>query len=142
MFTLAGSIEYEPPMVPVKVTSAFPSGKIEYDIIAVGKAVMDTPVEVVTDGHPFKAGMVYVIVYVPGVLVDGLICPSTLKDNPEVDENTPEFPDNETDWIVVSDEHHGVPLYEIVAVGKAVIVTVVVAETAGQPPAAGMVSVS
>ena len=39
-----------------------------------------------------------------------------------------------TDWAVETDVQNELPLYEILAVGVADIVTVVVAITAGQPP--------
>ena len=61
-----------------------------------------TIVVVVTDAHPPEAGIVYATVYVPGVLVDGVISPvEALKANPVEDEYVPPVyepvPVNETD---------------------------------------------
>jgi hypothetical protein len=45
-------------------------------------------------------------------------------------------------WAEVAEVQNGVPAYDIVAVGSAVIVTLVVAVTAAQPPAASVVYVT
>ena len=44
-------------------------------MLAVGTAVIVTPVVAVTIPHPFAAAMVYVTVYDPAVLVFGVIAP-------------------------------------------------------------------
>ena len=48
----------------------------------------------VTAGHPPDAAIVFVIVYVPGVLAERFTCPVAVltKTNPAVEENVPAVP--------------------------------------------------
>ena len=48
----------------------------------------------VTEGHPPDATIVFVTVYVPGVLADKFTCPVAVltKTNPAVEENVPAVP--------------------------------------------------
>ena len=48
----------------------------------------------VTAAHPPEAAMVFVTVYVPGVLADKFTCPVNVlvKTNPAVEENVPAVP--------------------------------------------------
>jgi hypothetical protein len=82
-----------------------PSQSVAVPVIVPGvstEGLIVTVVVVVTDEHPPEAGVVYIIVYVPGVLVDGVMAPvEALKDNPVEDEYVPPVyepvPVNETD---------------------------------------------
>jgi hypothetical protein len=59
-------------------------------MVAVGTAVMVTCVVTATAAQPDKAGIVYVTVYVPAVLVDGVIAPDEeLMLNPPEELYTP-----------------------------------------------------
>ena len=75
----AGEEVYAPPEVPVNVTLCTPAevhhGDPEYEILAVGNVVIVTAAVDVTAEHPPAAAIVYVTVYEPAVLVDGVICP-------------------------------------------------------------------
>jgi len=58
--------------------------------VAIGKAVIVTVVVTDTMEHPPEAGIVYVTVYVPAVLVDGVMAPvDELIVNPTVDVKVP-----------------------------------------------------
>ena len=58
--------------------------------MAIGKAVMVTVVVTATEEHPPEAGIVYVTVYVPAVLVDGVMAPVVeFIVNPPADEKVP-----------------------------------------------------
>src|SRR5271154_3710451 len=75
MITPAGAVN-EPPVCPACVAVAVPVaqyGEPAYTIVAVGSAFIVTEVEVVLLQVPFVN--VYVIVYVPGVLVARSIVP-------------------------------------------------------------------
>ena len=93
--------------------------------------------------QPPEANVVYVIVYVPGALVDGVIAPVVVlivkPDGAElyVPPVYEPVPVKVTDWAVETDEQNEFPLYEILAVGVADIVTVVVVLTEEHPPDAG-----
>jgi hypothetical protein len=93
--------------------------------------------------QPPEDGVVYVIVYVPGALVDGVIDPVVVlivkPDGAElyVPPVYEPVPVKVTDWAVETDEQNEFPLYEILAVGVADIVTVVVVLTEEHPPDAG-----
>ena len=85
----AGALNVPPvyAFVPVNVTGAeatvVQKGVPVYEMIAVGTAVITTVEVVVTAAHPLVAGVVYVTVYVPAVLVDGMIAPvEGVIDNP------------------------------------------------------------
>ena len=59
-------------------------------MFAVGNAVMVIDVVVVTAAQPLEAGVVYVTVYVPGVLVEGVMAPvEALIVKPAVEVNVP-----------------------------------------------------
>jgi hypothetical protein len=80
-----------PPAVPVRVTVAVPAleqyGEPAYEIVAPGTAVMVIEVVVVYNGQPPDAAIVYVTVYVPGVLVPKVTSPlAAFNVNPAVDE--------------------------------------------------------
>ena len=84
----------------------------------------------------------------PAVLVLGVMAPVELLMESPAGEAlyvppvyAPE-PVRVTDWVAVTDMQKGVPAYEIVAAGRAVIVMVLVAVTWAQPPAAAMVLVT
>ena len=66
-------------------------GKLAYEKdVIVGAPVIVTFAVVLTEAHPPEAGVLYVTVYDPGVLVDGVIPPVTgLIVNPGVDEKVP-----------------------------------------------------
>jgi len=91
----------------------------------------------VTSGHPVAAAMVYVTVYVPGKDEFVLICPVVpFMVSPAVELNVPPvLPETTTDMRPAFGQN-GDPLYDMVAAGRAVMVTLVVAVTAAQPPAA------
>jgi hypothetical protein len=93
---------------------------------AVGTAVITTLVVADTTPHPPAAAIVYVTVYVPAVLVPGVIAPDVaLIVNPVVEEYLPpEVPVLVTAWAVVRLLQKGVPEYDIVAAGKGVTFTV------------------
>ena len=58
-----------------------------YAIVAVGAVVTVTDVVVENTAHPPAAAMVYVTVYIPAVLVDGVIAPVEASIvNPAVEE--------------------------------------------------------
>jgi hypothetical protein len=105
---------------------------------------MVTEAVVLNAAHPPDAATVYVTVYVPGVLAEGVTAPeeaSMLK--PAVDENEPPVvPVNVTLCAEDVDEQNGEPLYEMVAAGVGVMVTDVVVLYAAQPPAAATVYVT
>jgi len=77
----AGELVYVPPVyapVPLRVmfcTAASLQTGVVYEIVAVGKAVITTVAVAVTVPHPPDAGTVYVTVYVPAVLEEGVIAP-------------------------------------------------------------------
>ena len=86
-------------------------------------------------------------VYVPAVLVLGVMAPVEASIvNPAGAVKVPPVytpvPVNVTGCAVATVLQKGVPAYEIVAVGTAVIIIVVVAITAAQPPDAGVVYVT
>jgi hypothetical protein len=115
-------------------------------MLAVGSAVTVTLVVAVTAAQPAAASVEYVMVYVPGVLMLGLISPvDALMLNPAGAENVPPVyaavPLRVT-GAEVAEVQYGVPAYAMVAVGSAVTVTLVVAVTAAQPPAASVVYVT
>jgi hypothetical protein len=96
MLNPAGA-ENVPPIyaaVPLRVTGAeveeVQYGVPAYEIVAVGSAVMVTLVVAVTEAQPPAASVEYVTLYVPGVLVLGLISPvEVLMLNPAGAENVP-----------------------------------------------------
>ena len=113
-------------------------------MFAVGASVIVTDVVTGTAAHPADAGIVYVTVYVPGVLVPGVIAPVEGSIvNPAGALYVPPLnapvPVSVTDCAVPTDVQNGAPAYDIVAVGSAVMVTGVVAVIAAQPPAAAFV---
>ena len=103
-----------------------------YEIAVDGSAfaVMVTEVVALTAAQPPFAAIVYVTVYVPGVEVEGVIAPVlAFSVNPVVELYTPPpafVPVKVTDCGLVNELQNGAPLYEIEAVGNAVIVTDVV----------------
>jgi len=117
-------------------------------MIAVGSAVMVTLVVAVTAAQPPLEGVVYVTVYVPAVEADGLMAPveaSMLK--PDGDAVNVPFakapvPLSDTATGVAMVRQNGLPVYAMLAVGSAVMVTLVVAVTAAQPPLEGVVYVT
>src|SRR3569832_250394 len=113
-------------------------------MVAVGKVVMVTAVVAEKAEHPPAAATVYVTVYVPAVLVDGVTTPVEPSIvNPAVEEKVPPVvPVKVTLCPVETDLQNGELPYEIVAAGAEVIVTDVVAENAAHPPAAAMVYVT
>ena len=59
-------------------------------MVAAGTVVIVTDVVVENTAHPPEAATVYVTVYVPAVLVDGVIAPvEASMVNPAVEENVP-----------------------------------------------------
>ena len=108
--------------------------------------VIVTATVAVTAEQPPLDGVVYVTVYVPAVLVLGVIAPvlaSIVKPVPEV-YVPPVYalaPLKVTLCAFTSVVQNG-PLYAIVAVGGAVIVTATVAVAAEQPPLDGVVYVT
>jgi hypothetical protein len=140
--------EKTPPVVPVNVTlwpvaNDLQNGEPPYEIVAAGAVVIVTDVVVENATHPPAAAIVYVTVYVPSVLVEGVIAPvEALIINPAAEEYVPPVvPVNVTGWTADVIQKVG-PLYAIVAVGAVVMVTNVVAEKAEHPPAAAMVYVT
>jgi hypothetical protein len=138
----AGDALYVPPVyapVPLNVTDcAVPTdlqnGVPAYEMLAVGGAVIVTDVVTGIAAQPPDAGIVYVTVYVPAVLVLGVIAPVLGSIvNPAGALYVPPVyapvPLNVTDCAVDTVVQNGVPAYEIVAVGTAVIVTELVAVT-------------
>src|SRR5205823_14623134 len=138
--------------VPVNVTDCpaptdLQNGVPAYEIVAVGTSVIVTDVVTGIAAHPPDEGMVYVTVYVPAVLVLGVIAPVLGSIvNPAVEENVPPVyapvPVSVTDCPVPTDLQNGVPAYEMVAVGTAVIVIELVAVTWAHPPDAAIVLVT
>jgi hypothetical protein len=89
-----------------------------------GNGVMVIVAVPVTAAHDAPAGMVYVTVYVPAVLSEGLMAPvEAFRLRPAGEEvyvppvKVP-VPDKFTFWEVVCDVQNGVPGYEIPAVGN------------------------
>src|SRR5260221_3033547 len=112
--------EYVPPAyapVPVKETcsalaSAIQNGVPAYVMAAVFTAVIVTDVVTGTAAQPADAGMLYVTVSVPAVLVLGILGPLVASsDNPAVDEYVPPVyapvPVNVTGSAVASEMQHG-----------------------------------
>ena len=114
-------------------------------MVALGCAVIVTFVDgAIYAVQPFDAAMVYVTLYVPAVDADGVIAPvELLIDNPAgFDVYTPPLvPVLVTGCAIVNDLQYG-PEYEIVALGCAVIVTLVDGVTALHPFDAAMVYVT
>ena len=84
----------------------------------------------------------YITVYVPAVLRAGVIAPVVvLILNPEgmALYVPPGVPIRVTGWPVKRVLQNGFPGYVIIAVGEVTILTIVVAVTIAQPPAAGIV---
>ena len=109
-----------------------------YEIAVDGLGAADILTEVVVDtaAHPPLAAIVYFTVYVPGVDVEGVIAPVlAFTVNPGAVElyTPPVVPVNVTACGLVNELQNGVPLYEIEAVGNAVIVTGVVVTNEGHP---------
>ena len=141
--------EYVPPVVPVKVTDCgvallVQNGVSAYEIVAAGNAVIVTDVVTGIAAQPPLAGIVYVTVYTPAVLVFGVMAPVVASIvNPSVEEKTPPakvplVPENVTVCTVALLEQNG-EAYVITAVGAVVIVTLVVAVCKGHPLAAAIV---
>jgi hypothetical protein len=84
MVNPAGALKVPPLKAPVpdNVTDAeltvVQKGVPVYEMVAVGTAVITTDAVVVTAAQPPAAGFVYVTVYVPAVLVDGVMAPVPL----------------------------------------------------------------
>lgn len=141
---------YTPPAVPLRVTERadmdVQNGLPEYDILVdwLGAAPIVTEVVAFTAAQPPDAAIVYVTVYVPTVEVDGIIAPVVeLMLKPVVDENKPpEVPVTVAVWGVDTELQNEELLYEIVAIGIAVIATVAVVVYCGHIPAAAMVYVT
>ena len=138
--------EYAPPVVPVWLTDCelvivLQNGKPAQLMLALGAELMVTLAVVLTAEQPAEAAIVYVTVYVPAVLVLGVIAPvlaSMLR--PVVDEYVPPVvPVWLTDCAIERVLQNGEPAQLILALGAAVIVTVVVVLTAEQPADAAMV---
>ena len=107
---------------------------------------MSTVVVAVTGEHPPDAKVVYVTVYEPAVLVDGVIAPVVaFSVSPPVELKVPPVydpvPVRLTEISPASDLQYGPPAQLIDAVGKTVTVTVVVTGTDAHPPEAGIVYV-
>ena len=96
---------------------------------------METDVVVVTTVQPPIPAIVYVTVYVPAVLVLGVMAPVlALIIKPVVEEYVPVVvPVRVTDCALVRVLQNGEPAYEIVADGSAVTVTVRVPVAFAQP---------
>src|SRR6218665_1322908 len=79
-------------------------GELAYKKVPAAGAVIVMLETLITAGHPPLAAMVFVTVYVPGVLATKLICPVDVLTNtrPAVDENVPAPPPpiNEGDGFV------------------------------------------
>ena len=107
-------------------------------MVAEGSGFIVMVVAAVKAAHPFPAGIVYLIVCVPVELVPRLIAPVVLFIcNPGVPLYAPPAVPVCVTEITPPLEQKVVPLYEMVAVGAAVIVTELFAVTAAQPPVAG-----
>jgi hypothetical protein len=78
----------------------------------VGVVVIVTDVVVENAAHPLAAAIVYVTVYVPAVLVEGVIAPVDASIiNPAVEEKVPPVvPVKVTLWPVANDLQNGEPL--------------------------------
>ena len=107
---------YVPPDVPVWVTACaletdVQNGVPPYDIVATGNELIVTEVVAWTVAQPPAAAIVYVTVYVPTVLVLGVIAPVTLfKVKPAVELYVPpEVPVCVTGCVLETDEQNGVP---------------------------------
>jgi len=106
-----------------------------YEIAVDGSAFVPIVTEVVavTAAQPPLAAIVYFTAYVPGVDVEGVIAPVlAFSVNPVVELYTPPpafVPVRVTACGLVNELQNGAPLYEIAAVGNAVIVTDVVVMT-------------
>ncbi len=91
----AGLELYVPPLAPMRVTACelervLQNGEPAQLILAFGAAVIVTVVVVLTAEQPPDAAIVYVIVYVPAVLVLGVIVPVlALMLKPGVEEYVP-----------------------------------------------------
>lgn len=113
-------------------------------MFAVGSAVIVTLVVVETGEHPAD-GVVYVTVYVPAALKDGMMAPVVLfiESPPGADVKMPPayepVPESVTACAVESDLQNGAPVYDIEAVGTWFIVTEAVVVTGSQPPDAGVI---
>jgi hypothetical protein len=95
---------------------------------------MVTDVVVVTAEQPPVAAIVYVTVYVPAVLVLGVMAPVLeLILKPVVEEYVPVVVPVRVTAPVVNVLQNGEPAYEIVAAGSAVTVTVRVPVAFAQP---------
>ena len=94
--------------------------------------------------QPPDAAIVYVTVYVPAVLVLGVIAPVlALMLKPLVEEYVPPVvPVCDTDCALVRVLQNGEPAQLILALGAAVMVTLAVELTAEQPPEATIVQVT
>jgi hypothetical protein len=101
------------------------------DVVGFGLIVIE--VVAGTNTQPLAGGIVYVTRYVPAALVLGVISPvELLRVNPVVELNIPPvyaFVPVKVTVCATADVQHGEPLYEILAVGKAVMVTDAVAVT-------------
>jgi len=82
--------------------------------------------------QPTVAGIVYVTVYVPAVLAEGVIAPvKALIDNPAGALKIPPVVPVRVTLLIPSVVHQGVPVYDIVAEGRAVTVIVPEADFGG-----------
>jgi hypothetical protein len=97
-------------------------------MVAEGAEVIVTPVVVLNAAQPPAAGTLYVTVYEPGVLVDGVMSPlAALIERPAAEEKVPPaVPTSVTLCGADTVLQNGVPLYVIVALGVGVMVTDVV----------------
>ena len=114
----AGAAVYAPPVnAPVPVSAGFWTAAdlhtlaAGYDSVAVGAAVTVTEAVVVNAAQPPPAAIVYVTVYVAGVLVLGVmapVAPSIVR--PAVDVKAPpDVPVKVTAWPVANVVQNGLP---------------------------------
>ena len=142
--------EYVPPVVPVwlidcELERVLQNGDPAQLILALGAAMIVTLAVVLTAEHPPVAAIVYVTVQVPTVLALGVTAPvlELILKPAGLELYVPlAVPTRVTDCALVIVLQNGDPAQLMLALGAAVIVTVVVFITAAQPPEAAIVQLT